>query len=107
MEKPAFPRSYLPSGYLPGPYEQVCHRRAGGIGVTFAAELQRAGRDVALVGRGAQLAALRAGEVRYSRPDGSRQLAVPSAGGPDEIELAPGDVLVLATKAQDVEPVIT
>jgi thiosulfate/3-mercaptopyruvate sulfurtransferase len=79
---------------------------AGGIGVTFAAQLQQAGRDVVLVARGAQLAALRAGEFRYSRPDGTRPLSLPSVGGPDEIELADGDVLVLATKAQDVEPVI-
>jgi thiosulfate/3-mercaptopyruvate sulfurtransferase len=79
---------------------------AGGIGVTFAAELQRAGREVAVVARGAQLAALRAGEVRYARPDGTRRLDLRSIGDPSEIELAPEDVLVLATKTQDVEPLI-
>ena len=79
---------------------------AGGIGVTFAAELQRAGREVVLVSRGAQLAALRDGKVRYSRPDGTRQLALAAIGDPSEIELRAGDVLVLATKTQDVEPVI-
>ena len=79
---------------------------AGGIGVTFAAELQRTGREVALVSRGAQLAALRNGELRYARPDGTRRLDLPAIGDPSEIELTPGDVLVLATKTQDVEPVI-
>jgi 2-dehydropantoate 2-reductase len=79
---------------------------AGGIGVTFAAELQRAGREVVLVSRGAQLAALRNGELRYARPDGTRRLDLPAIGGPSEIELTPDDVLVLATKTQDVEPVI-
>jgi thiosulfate/3-mercaptopyruvate sulfurtransferase len=79
---------------------------AGGIGVTFAAELQRAGREVVLVARGSQLAALRAGQLRYARPDGTRPLSLPGIGAPDEIELADGDVLVLATKTQDVEPVI-
>jgi len=79
---------------------------AGGIGVTFAAELQRSGRDVVLVARGAQLAALRAGEVRYARPDRTRRLELPAVGDPGEIELDAGDVLVLATKTQDVEPVI-
>jgi ketopantoate reductase len=79
---------------------------AGGIGVTFAAELQRAGREVVVVARGSQLAALRAGQLRYARPDGTRPLSLPGIGAPDEIELADGDVLVLATKTQDVEPVI-
>jgi thiosulfate/3-mercaptopyruvate sulfurtransferase len=79
---------------------------AGGIGVTFAAELHRAGRDVVLVARGAQLAALRDRQVRYARPDGTRLLDLPAIGDPSEIELAPGDVLVLATKTQDVEAVI-
>ena len=79
---------------------------AGGIGVTFAAELQRAGREVVLVSRGAQLAALRDGQLRYARPDGTRQLDVAAIGDPSEVELALGDVLVLATKTQDVEPVI-
>jgi len=79
---------------------------AGGIGVTFAAELQRVGRDVVLVARGAQLAALRAGQLRYARPDGSRLLDLRSIGDPSEIDLTADDVLVLATKTQDVEPVI-
>jgi thiosulfate/3-mercaptopyruvate sulfurtransferase len=79
---------------------------AGGIGVTFAAELQRAGRDVVLVARGAQLAAVRAGELRYARPDGTRRLSLRGVGDPGELELTAGDVLVLATKTQDVEPAI-
>jgi thiosulfate/3-mercaptopyruvate sulfurtransferase len=79
---------------------------AGGIGVTFAAELHRAGRDVVLVARGVQLDALRSGELRYARPDGTRRLDLPAVGDPGEIELTAGDVLVLATKTQDVEPVI-
>ena len=79
---------------------------AGGIGVTFAAELQRAGRDVVLVARGAQLAAVRAGELRYARPDGTRRLSLRGIGDPSELELTADDVLVLATKTQDVEPVI-
>jgi len=79
---------------------------AGAVGVTLAAELQGAGKDVLLVARGAQLAALRAGTLRYARPDGTRNLSLPVAAGPDEVTLADGDVLVLATKTQDVEPVL-
>ena len=77
---------------------------AGAVGVTFAAELQGAGRDVVVAARGAQLAALRAGTMRYHRPDGSRTLGLPAAAAPDELELTPADLLVLATKTQDAEP---
>jgi thiosulfate/3-mercaptopyruvate sulfurtransferase len=43
---------------------------AGGVGVSIAAELQRAGREVVIVARGAQLEFLRVGKMRYARPDG-------------------------------------
>jgi thiosulfate/3-mercaptopyruvate sulfurtransferase len=76
---------------------------AGAVGVTFGAELQSAGRDVVLAARGAQLAALRAGTMRYLRPEGARTVDLPAVGGPDEIELTADDVLVLATKTQDTE----
>jgi len=77
---------------------------AGAVGVTFGAELHRAGRDVVLAARGAQLAALRAGTMRYLRPDGARTLDLPAVGGPGEIDLTSDDVLVLATKTQDAGP---
>lgn len=76
---------------------------AGAVGVTLAVELQEAGREVLLVARGAQLAALRSGPVRYVRPDGARLVDLPVAGGADEVALASDDVLVLATKTQDAE----
>ena len=79
---------------------------AGGVGVTFAAELQRAGRDCVLVARGAQLEFLQAGKLRYARPDGARYPELPAFGDPAGIDLAPDDVLVLATKTQDAEVVI-
>jgi thiosulfate/3-mercaptopyruvate sulfurtransferase len=79
---------------------------AGAVGVTFAAELQRSGAAVTLVARGAQLDALRAGQLRYFRPDGERRLTIPAAGGPAEVTLRPDDVLVLATKSQDAGTVI-
>ena len=79
---------------------------AGGVGVTAAAELQRAGREVVLVARGAQLEFARAGKIRYSRPDGARYLELPAVGDPAEVDLTPDDVLVLATKTQDVEAAV-
>jgi thiosulfate/3-mercaptopyruvate sulfurtransferase len=74
---------------------------AGAVGVTFAAQLAEAGRDVLLVARGEQLAALREKRLRYVRPDGERVLDVPSAATPAEAALRSGDILVLATKTQD------
>jgi 2-dehydropantoate 2-reductase len=79
---------------------------AGAVGVTLAAELQRAGREALLIARGAQLAALRAGTLRYARPDATRSLSLPVAPGPDEVTLAEGDVLVLTTKTPDADPVL-
>lgn len=79
---------------------------AGGVGVTAAAELQRAGREVVLVARGAQLEFARAGKIRYSRPDGARYLELPAVGDPADVDLTPDDVLVLATKTQDVEAAV-
>jgi thiosulfate/3-mercaptopyruvate sulfurtransferase len=76
---------------------------AGAVGVTLAAELQAAGRDVVLVARGAQLAKLRAGSVRYIGPAGTRQLNLAAVGGPGGMALTTDDVLVLATKTQDAE----
>jgi thiosulfate/3-mercaptopyruvate sulfurtransferase len=79
---------------------------AGAAGVTLAAELQQAGRDVVLAGRGTQLAAARAGRLRYIRPEGQRRLNLPVVGDPAELELQTSDVLLLATKTQDAEPAI-
>ena len=79
---------------------------AGAVGVTLAAELTSSGREVVLVGRGRQLELLRAGQVRYLRPDGERAVEVPAVGSADELELTSADVLVLATKTQDAEPLL-
>ncbi|WP_026239827.1 rhodanese-like domain-containing protein [Parafrankia discariae] len=84
---------------------------AGAVGGTVAAQLHDAGVDVVLVARGANLAALRADGLRYlrpetDRPDWDRRLPLPVAGGPDEVELRPGDVLVLAAKSQDTEALV-
>lgn len=79
---------------------------AGAVGVTLAAELQAAGREVLLVGRGRQLELLRAGQVGYRTPAGRRALWVEAASGPAEVRLHPRDVLVLATKTQDAHDVL-
>ncbi len=76
---------------------------AGAIGVTLAAQLQRAGVSVVLVARGAQLRAAQAGAISYVRPEGERLLTVPIHDGPGELQLTEDDILVVATKTQDVD----
>jgi thiosulfate/3-mercaptopyruvate sulfurtransferase len=79
---------------------------AGGVGVSIAAELQRAGREVIIVARGAQLEFLRTGKLRYARPDGARYLELAAVGDAAEVDLTSDDVLVLATKTQDAEAAV-
>ncbi|MEQ3554307.1 rhodanese-like domain-containing protein [Pseudonocardia nematodicida] len=74
---------------------------AGAVGGVLAAELHRAGREVVLVARGAHLTALRRG-LRLLGPDGEHHVTVPVSGD-EGVDLRDGDVLVLATKAQDAD----
>lgn len=74
---------------------------AGGIGASLGAQLQRAGRDVAFIARGAQLEALRSRGLDYATPAGRERLAVSVFAHPEELAPRPGDVAVLATKTQD------
>src|SRR5258708_30791280 len=74
---------------------------AGAVGGTIGGCLALAGHEVVLTARGAHLEALRARGLRLSTPQGTDTVAAAAIGGPDEIDLRPGDVLVLATKSQD------
>src|ERR1700761_5471426 len=74
---------------------------AGAIGGTIGGCLAQGGHDVVLVARDAHLDALRADGLRLSTPAGTDTLKIPAVGGPGELELRPGDVLVLAAKSQD------
>jgi thiosulfate/3-mercaptopyruvate sulfurtransferase len=76
---------------------------AGAVGATTAAELHLAGRDVLLIARGEHLARIRERGLDYVRPEGTHRLPLAVAGGPQEVELGPEDVLVLAVKTQDTE----
>ena len=76
---------------------------AGAIGGSIGGRLHQAGRDVVLVARGAHLDALRRDGLRLRTPDEDVTLGVPAVGGPDELTLTEDDVLLFATKTQQVE----
>lgn len=76
---------------------------AGAVGATIGGRLYESGHEVVLVARGAHLEALRERGLTLRTPDGTSQLPVPVAAGPDELALGEGDVLVLAVKTQDTQ----
>lgn len=79
---------------------------AGAVGGTIGGCLHQGGHDVVLVARGRHLEALRASGLTLATPLGTDSLRIPVAGGPDEVSLAPDDVLVLAVKSQDTAGVL-
>ncbi|MEV6210932.1 2-dehydropantoate 2-reductase N-terminal domain-containing protein [Kitasatospora sp. NPDC051914] len=79
---------------------------AGAVGGTIGGRLHESGREVVLVARGAHLEALRKDGLRLATPEGTRTLSVPAVGGPEEIDLRDGDVLVLAVKTQHSVPLL-
>jgi 2-dehydropantoate 2-reductase len=79
---------------------------AGAVGGTIGGCLFQGGHDVVLVARGAHLDALRARGLRLASPAGTSQLGIPAVGGPDELDLRDGDVLILSVKGQDTATVL-
>ncbi len=74
---------------------------AGGIGASLGAQLHQAGREVVLIARGAQRAAIAERGLEYVTPERRVRLALPVVGHPGELAFRPGDVVVLAMKTQD------
>ena len=79
---------------------------AGAIGGTIGGRLFESGHEVVLVARGPHLDALRAHGLRLATPDGTSTLRIPAIGGPGELELRDGDVLLMTVKTQDAEAVL-
>ncbi|MER5639813.1 2-dehydropantoate 2-reductase N-terminal domain-containing protein [Kitasatospora sp. NPDC002227] len=79
---------------------------AGAVGGVIGGRLFESGHEVVLVARGAHLAALRAGGLELTTPEGTRTLPVPAVGGPAELELSADDVLLLAVKTQHAEALL-
>ncbi|HET9620045.1 MAG TPA: 2-dehydropantoate 2-reductase N-terminal domain-containing protein [Kofleriaceae bacterium] len=78
----------------------------GAIGGVIGGFVARAGGDVVLVARGAQLAAIRAGGLRVDTPGGSFSVAPPVVATPAEVDWRPGDLAVIAVKTQDLAPIL-
>jgi 2-dehydropantoate 2-reductase len=76
---------------------------AGAVGASLAAEFETHDIPYVLVGRGTQIAHIGAHGLSYRRPDGHRVLKLDTADTASPPALRPGDILVLAVKAQDVE----
>jgi len=74
---------------------------AGAIGGVVGARLASAGREVTLVARGAQLAALREQGLRVETPEGALSVRPVVVDHPSRIAWRSGDVALLAVKTQD------
>ena len=73
---------------------------AGGVGGLLAGLLARAGTDVAIVARGAQLEAIRREGLSIDSPLGAFRVRVPAEADPGA--LAPADAVIVAVKAWQV-----
>jgi len=85
---------------------KICVVGAGSIGGHVAVLLANSGQDVTVVARGAHLAAIRENGLRLVMDDGTEHVAT-RIRATDEIRSAGRqDVVILAVKANQVEPVI-
>jgi len=76
---------------------------AGGVGATLAAHLHEAGIDHVLVGRGPHIEAIGRDGLRFVVHGEERRVPVVAAASSDDVALTAQDVLVFATKTQDLE----
>jgi 2-dehydropantoate 2-reductase len=75
---------------------------AGAVGSVMGALLHRNGCECVLIARGAHLEAIQRNGLTLIRPEGTSRHLVHAVGHPREIGFAPGDVVVLTMKTQDV-----
>jgi 2-dehydropantoate 2-reductase len=79
---------------------------AGAIGGVVGARLHQSGHDVMLIARGAHYEAIKANGLTLETPSERVTLQIPAAATPAEAEIATEDIVLLATKTQDSEPVL-
>ncbi|OBA58394.1 2-dehydropantoate 2-reductase [Mycobacterium sp. 1100029.7] len=76
---------------------------AGAIGATVGGVLARAGIPAVLVARGRHAEVLAADGLTLRTPDGTLRVAVTAAARPEDVALNDRDVLVFATKTQQLD----
>jgi 2-dehydropantoate 2-reductase len=76
---------------------------AGAIGGAVGAVLARAGTPTVLVARGRHAEVLATAGMTLRTPDGTFRTPVTAASGPDHVRLTHRDVLVFATKTQQLD----
>jgi len=85
---------------------KICIVGAGSIGGYVGIKLALAGDEVSLIARGANLQAIRANGMRLALADGTQQVAPRIKATASLAEAGPQDVVILAMKAHQVEPVV-
>ena len=80
---------------------------AGAIGGGIGGRLAHDGQQVVLVARGDHLEAMRGQGLRIRTPTEDVTVPVAAVSRPDEVQLHTDDVLVLATKTQQLMPVLS
>ena len=80
---------------------------AGAIGGAIGGRLAHAGQQVVLVARGDHLEAMRSYGLRIRTPTEDVTVPVAAVSGPGDVQLRTDDVLVLATKTQQLLPVLS
>jgi 2-dehydropantoate 2-reductase len=85
---------------------RICVVGAGSIGGHLAVLFATVGHDVTVIARGAHLEAIRRNGLKLILDDGSEHLVRHMAATDDIRSVGPQDLVILAVKANQVEPVI-
>ena len=86
---------------------KICIVGAGAIGGLMGAKLALAGEEVTLIARGAHLDAIRQNGLKLIEEDGSERVAKNVKATSKLSEAGKQDVVILALKAHQVEPIAT
>jgi 2-dehydropantoate 2-reductase len=80
---------------------------AGAVGGTIAGLLRGQGSDVTVLARGEHARVMKSDGLTLATPDGTQRIALDVASSPAELNLRADDVLILATKTQHTEALLS